>query len=91
MPSRVFPSSLTDATPILHRTLIVFHTQSVSLCVPHLWCELVHHPFVQVELARILLAEGQGHLFEHWPPPLNADADKHRFFKQVGTSSSELP
>jgi hypothetical protein len=29
------------------------------------------------------VAEGQGHLFEHWPPPLKADADKHKFFKQV--------
>ncbi|GAQ87502.1 UTP--glucose-1-phosphate uridylyltransferase [Klebsormidium nitens] len=45
----------------------------------------------EAELARILLSEGQGHLFENWPPPLNADADKHRFFKQVQKLDASYP
>jgi superfamily II DNA/RNA helicase len=37
----------------------------------------------QVELAKMLLNEGQMHLFEHWPEPGVDDDKKKSFFDQV--------
>ncbi|KAM0842904.1 hypothetical protein ACQ4PT_058077 [Festuca glaucescens] len=45
----------------------------------------------QVELAKMLLNQGQGHLFEHWPE-LGVDDDKKRsFFDQVCRLHSSYP
>ncbi|KAI4970844.1 hypothetical protein ZWY2020_001758 [Hordeum vulgare] len=45
----------------------------------------------QVELARMLLNEGQGHLFEHWPEPGVDDDKKKSFFDQVCRLNSSYP
>lgn len=39
----------------------------------------------QIELAKILLNEGQSHLFNHWPDPGAEDEKKKGFFDQVST------
>uniref|UniRef100_A0A0E0CKG4 Uncharacterized protein n=1 Tax=Oryza meridionalis TaxID=40149 RepID=A0A0E0CKG4_9ORYZ len=36
-----------------------------------------------VELAKLLLSEGQSHLFEHWPEPGVDDDKKRNFFDQA--------
>ncbi|GBG63393.1 hypothetical protein CBR_g38016 [Chara braunii] len=46
----------------------------------------------EISLLHMLLAEGQEHLFAHWPSAGHQDADKHRFFKQINTwRPSSLP
>ncbi|XP_048540407.1 UDP-sugar pyrophosphorylase [Triticum urartu] len=45
----------------------------------------------QVELAKMLLNEGQGHLFEHWPEPGVDDDKKKSFFDQVCRLNSSYP
>uniref|UniRef100_M8BEG3 UTP-monosaccharide-1-phosphate uridylyltransferase n=1 Tax=Aegilops tauschii TaxID=37682 RepID=M8BEG3_AEGTA len=45
----------------------------------------------QVELAKMLLNEGQGHLFEHWPEPGVHDDKKKNFFDQVSRLNSSYP
>ncbi|XP_051208118.1 UDP-sugar pyrophosphorylase [Lolium perenne] len=45
----------------------------------------------QVELAKMLLNEGQGHLFEHWPEPGVDDDKKKSFFDQVCRLHSSYP
>ncbi|VAI90964.1 unnamed protein product [Triticum turgidum subsp. durum] len=45
----------------------------------------------QVELAKMLLNEGQGHLFEHWPEPGVDDDKKKNFFDQVCRLNSSYP
>lgn len=37
----------------------------------------------QLELAKMLLAEGQSHLFAHWSEPGVDDEEKKSFFDQV--------
>ncbi|EMS62248.1 UDP-sugar pyrophosphorylase [Triticum urartu] len=44
-----------------------------------------------VELAKMLLNEGQGHLFEHWPEPGVDDDKKKSFFDQVCRLNSSYP
>jgi UDP-N-acetylglucosamine pyrophosphorylase len=45
----------------------------------------------QVELAKMLLNEGQMHLFEHWPEPGVDDDKKKSFFDQVRRLNSSYP
>ncbi|XP_066376441.1 UDP-sugar pyrophosphorylase-like [Miscanthus floridulus] len=45
----------------------------------------------EVELAKMLLNEGQIHLFEHWPEPGVDDDKKRRFFDQVRRLNSSYP
>ncbi|CAM0909705.1 unnamed protein product [Alopecurus aequalis] len=45
----------------------------------------------QAELAKMLLNEGQGHLFEHWPEPGVDDDKKRSFFDQVHRLHSSYP
>uniref|UniRef100_A0A453SPQ0 Uncharacterized protein n=1 Tax=Aegilops tauschii subsp. strangulata TaxID=200361 RepID=A0A453SPQ0_AEGTS len=45
----------------------------------------------KVELAKMLLNEGQGHLFEHWPEPGVHDDKKKNFFDQVSRLNSSYP
>ncbi|KAH7674669.1 UTP--xylose-1-phosphate uridylyltransferase protein [Dioscorea alata] len=46
---------------------------------------------VQVELAKMLLREGQSHLFLHWPEPGVDDDKKRDFFEQVSRLNSSYP
>ncbi|AQK66784.1 UDP-sugar pyrophosphorylase [Zea mays] len=45
----------------------------------------------EVELAKMLLNEGQIHLFEHWPEPGIDDDKKRGFFDQVRRLNSSYP
>jgi UDP-sugar pyrophosphorylase len=45
----------------------------------------------EVELAKMLLNEGQVHLFQHWPEPGVEDDKKEGFFKQVLRLDSSYP
>ncbi|KXG20772.1 hypothetical protein SORBI_3010G251200 [Sorghum bicolor] len=45
----------------------------------------------EVELAKMLLNEGQIHLFEHWPEPGVDDDKKRGFFDQVRRLNSSYP
>ncbi|AQK81127.1 UDP-sugar pyrophosphorylase [Zea mays] len=45
----------------------------------------------EVELAKMLLNEGQIHLFEHWPEPGVDDDNKRGFFDQVRRLNSSYP
>ncbi|KAM1726590.1 hypothetical protein ACFX12_017342 [Malus domestica] len=45
----------------------------------------------QIELAKILLETGQGHLFEHWAEPGVDDEEKKAFFDQVSRLNSSYP
>ncbi|KMZ56901.1 hypothetical protein ZOSMA_8G00450 [Zostera marina] len=45
----------------------------------------------QVELAKILLNEGQGHLFHHWKRPGINDERKKSFFDQVRILNGSYP
>ncbi|XP_022684313.1 UDP-sugar pyrophosphorylase-like [Setaria italica] len=45
----------------------------------------------EVELAKMLLNEGQMHLFEHWPEPGVDDDKKRGFFDQVRRLNSSYP
>ncbi|KAL2632457.1 hypothetical protein R1flu_017143 [Riccia fluitans] len=45
----------------------------------------------QIKLARMLVQEGQIHLFENWPKPGVRDADKLRFFEQVAKLDISYP
>ncbi|WVZ78654.1 hypothetical protein U9M48_026333 [Paspalum notatum var. saurae] len=45
----------------------------------------------EVELAKMLLNEGQKHLFEHWPEPGVDDDKKRGFFDQVRRLNSNYP
>ncbi|KAJ6938079.1 UDP-sugar pyrophosphorylase [Populus alba x Populus x berolinensis] len=45
----------------------------------------------QVELAKMLVEEGQSHLFEHWPEPGVDDDEKKAFFDQVTRLNSSYP
>ncbi|KAK4276699.1 hypothetical protein QN277_014818 [Acacia crassicarpa] len=45
----------------------------------------------QVELAKMLLEEGQSHLFEHWAEPGVDDDQKKGFFEQVARLNSSYP
>ncbi|CAL5050020.1 unnamed protein product [Urochloa decumbens] len=45
----------------------------------------------EVELAKMLLNEGQMHLFEHWPEPGVDDDKKKGFFDQVRRLNSSYP
>ncbi|XP_020108847.1 UDP-sugar pyrophosphorylase isoform X1 [Ananas comosus] len=45
----------------------------------------------QIELAKILLNEGQSHLFNHWPDPGAEDEKKKGFFDQVARLNSSYP
>ena len=38
---------------------------------------------LQIELAKLLIAEGQDHLFSHWSDPGTDDERKLSFFEQV--------
>ncbi|KAK9061568.1 hypothetical protein SSX86_018750 [Deinandra increscens subsp. villosa] len=45
----------------------------------------------QIELGKMLLELGQGHLFEHWPDPGVEDDDKKAFLAQVSILNSSYP
>ncbi|KAL6603544.1 hypothetical protein ACP70R_043905 [Stipagrostis hirtigluma subsp. patula] len=45
----------------------------------------------EVELAKMLLNEGQMHLFEHWPEPGVEDEKKRGFFDQVRRLNASYP
>ncbi|BAF20396.1 uDP-sugar pyrophosphorylase [Oryza sativa Japonica Group] len=45
----------------------------------------------EVKLAKLLLSEGQSHLFEHWPEPGVDDDKKRNFFDQVCRLNSSYP
>lgn len=45
----------------------------------------------QIQLAKMLLAEGQSHLFAYWPEPGVDDAEKKSFFDQVNRLNSSYP
>ncbi|KAL6873655.1 hypothetical protein ACP4OV_013737 [Aristida adscensionis] len=45
----------------------------------------------EVELAKMLLSEGQMHLFEHWPEPGVDDDKKRAFFDQVRRLNASYP
>ncbi|KAJ0965576.1 hypothetical protein J5N97_026714 [Dioscorea zingiberensis] len=45
----------------------------------------------QIELAKMLLSEGQSHLFSHWPEPGVDDDKKKGFFDQVARLNSSYP
>ncbi|KAM0943252.1 putative nucleotidyltransferase [Dioscorea sansibarensis] len=45
----------------------------------------------QVELAKMLLSEGQSHVFSHWPEPGVDDDKKREFFEQVARLNSSYP
>ena len=52
--------------------LIIMHVANCLMSTDH-----------QIELAKMLLCEGQGHLFSHWPEPGVNDQSKLSFFEQV--------
>ncbi|XP_031495460.1 UDP-sugar pyrophosphorylase [Nymphaea colorata] len=45
----------------------------------------------EIDLAKMLIKEKQGHLFEHWPEPGIDDAAKHGFFNQVTLLNNSYP
>ncbi|KAK2974555.1 hypothetical protein RJ640_009777 [Escallonia rubra] len=45
----------------------------------------------QVELAKMLVGMGQGHLFDSWPEPGVEDDDKRAFFDQVARLNASYP
>ncbi|KAK3009035.1 hypothetical protein RJ639_014619 [Escallonia herrerae] len=45
----------------------------------------------QVELAKMLVEMGQGHLFDNWPEPGIEDDDKRAFFDQVARLNASYP
>ncbi|KAJ8459269.1 hypothetical protein OPV22_032195 [Ensete ventricosum] len=45
----------------------------------------------EIELAKMLLHEGQKHLFDHWPEPGVDDGRKKSFFDQVARLNSSYP
>ncbi|KAI7754514.1 hypothetical protein M8C21_023896 [Ambrosia artemisiifolia] len=45
----------------------------------------------QIELGKMLLELGQGHLFEHWPDPGVDDDDKRALLTQVSVLNSSYP
>ncbi|ONK79525.1 uncharacterized protein A4U43_C01F7240 [Asparagus officinalis] len=45
----------------------------------------------QIELAKMLLCEGQSHLFSHWPEPGVDDRSKLSFFEQVSRLNASYP
>ncbi|KAI3793779.1 hypothetical protein L1987_36401 [Smallanthus sonchifolius] len=45
----------------------------------------------QIELGKMLLEIGQGHLFEHWPDPGVDDDDKQALLAQVSVLNSSYP
>ncbi|KAF8377081.1 hypothetical protein HHK36_030454 [Tetracentron sinense] len=45
----------------------------------------------QIELAKMLLEMGQGHLFEHWPEPGVGDEEKRSLFDQVNRLNASYP
>ncbi|KAF3787452.1 UDP-sugar pyrophosphorylase [Nymphaea thermarum] len=51
-------------------------------------CILSHN---EIDLAKMLIKEKQGHLFEHWPEPGIDDAAKHGFFNQVTLLNNSYP
>ncbi|KAJ6938069.1 UDP-sugar pyrophosphorylase-like [Populus alba x Populus x berolinensis] len=60
--------------------LIQISTKNLHLLSPH-----------QVELAKMLVEEGQSHLFEHWPETGVDDDEKKAFFDQVTRLNSSYP
>lgn len=44
-----------------------------------------------IHLAKMLICEGQGHLFAHWPKPGLDDHKKSAFFEQVSRLNSSYP
>ncbi|CAN6476183.1 unnamed protein product [Victoria cruziana] len=45
----------------------------------------------EIDLAKMLIGDKQGHLFEHWPEPGVDDAAKHGFFNQVTLLKDSYP
>ncbi|XP_042408018.1 UDP-sugar pyrophosphorylase-like [Zingiber officinale] len=62
-----------------------------AAAVPNLQKNLTVLSPEQIELAKMLLLEGQKHLFEHWPEPGVDDGKKKDFFEQVARLNSSYP
>lgn len=81
-----------SSSPNLQKNLSILSPQQVlfikisPLCVFNnvRWCWFKFlYLYVQIELGKMLLELGQGHLFEHWPDPGVDDDDKRSVLDQV--------